>query len=178
MEDWELTLRDYWNDQLCRFDLAEVSHVNLDEDAKRILVDLGLPDIAIDSALIFKPLKSLVGFEFYGEKYVVLGNNVGDVTLGIFVGLRNKSAEIYQLHTKYDKLVVFMNSNLKAFLLFLKRYYEFILSVREFSEDEFIANIDAIDRLRDDFLSIDARAIAGGNNYWTLILAELDGYRN
>lgn len=176
MDTWKHTLKNYWGDRLHRFDKKEISSVNVDEETKDILLELGLPYIEIESALIFKPSSSLKRIEFKAEKYIILGNNVGDDDLGIFVCIKENSSEIFQLHTKYNEAVIFMNSNIKSFLLFLKRYSEFILIGQDLSEDEFIQRKDMVINLKRDFISIDPKALSGSSYYWILIFAELQGF--
>ena len=175
MDTWKETLSAYWGNQLIRFKPDRLAERNIHPEAKDVLQELGLPEIAIKRALEFSVDKELSLIEFNGERYIRLGNNVGDNNLGIFVCMKEGALEIFQVHTKYDPNVFFMNSDLKSFLLFMHAYAQFLEEGENLDEDDTEKN-EMVGRLRDEFSRIDPRALEGDNYYWTFILIELESF--
>jgi hypothetical protein len=177
MNDWEDMLKSYWGDQLRRYNDQEISLLNIDDESKAIIRQVGLPEISVNDVVVFEPSRVLEQIAFRDEMYTKLGSNVTDgETLGIFVALKESSSEIYQLHIKHNDAIFFMNSNLKSLLLFLKSYSDFILSGQELTEEQVTENEELLAKLRAEFLSVDPKALSGSNHYWTLELGEFKVY--
>jgi hypothetical protein len=175
MDTWKETLLAYWNNQLIRFNPDQLAGRIMPPEAKDVLQELGLPEIAIRRALEFSVDKELSLIEFNGERYIRLGNNVGDNNLGIFVCMKEGMSEIFQMHTKYDPNVFFMNSDLKSLLLFMHAYAQFLEGGANLDEDDPEKN-EMVARLKDEFSQIDPKALEGDNYYWAFILIELESF--
>jgi hypothetical protein len=178
MNNLKETCQHYWGDQLIRFDAKVLSPLDISQKDKEVLQEVGLPNFAIEFALIFHPINALKSIEFNGEQYMILGENVGDASLGIFVCLHKKTSSIYQLHTQDgNEVAFFMNDSLTSFLLYLKIFAEFIEAGKELTEDDIIRQKEEMVRgLEEKLLTVDEKALSGDNYYWVLTLAELDNY--
>jgi len=175
MDTWKETLLAYWNNKLIHFNHDQLAERNMSSEAKEILQEVGLPEVAIKRVLEFSVDKELSPIEFNGEKYIRLGNNVGDNNLGIFVCLKEGTSEIFQLHTKYDPNAFFMNSDLKSLLLFMYAYAQFLEAGENLDEDD-IEKSEIVGRLKDEFSRIDPKAQERANSYWVFILIELESF--
>lgn len=165
-------LKNYWTGEWIKFSEDKLEEINIDESSKRILGQFGLPNVHNTYALIFNVGRELSPIIVEGEKYYILGDNVGQ-DLGIYVVISGSSGEVFQWHSRQGFLV-FMNSTVTSFLLFLHTYSLFIDENKSLSEEEFEQKRELlIAMLEDEFNKIDANAIKRQENYWPLIIQEL-----
>ena len=134
---------------------------DLTNNTKNILCDIGLP------------LEPLYFIHFYtedmeniilDEEHIIIGND-----LGTNICINNKD-EIVAIDKegKYPKR--FINKNLEAFLEFIVIYLSYEYIMKDTNDD-----IDqTIQEIREKFDMIDAQALNSEENWWSLILEQVE----
>lgn len=165
-----------WEEDLIKFSVDSLSDIDIDEDAKRFLIEAGLPDSAAPELNFVDGLPSIC--EQYGlpEEY---GNYryMGFTGWGDPVCLSLNNGFIVHLdHEEEFEYETFINSSIPQLVESLLAYAQFIKETqKENGADAFFDN-NIPDRLKtwiaEEFERIDPRIMEGG--FWLTELENLD----
>ena len=128
MKDYTL-IKKTWEGKLMRHSAADVSleNVNISEENKDLLKNVGLPAILSDEGEKLLPFTFFPSITIQGKEFYLLGD-IGLVMMGInFLGLDKVSEEIYSIYLdNNDKSTYsFMNQSLYQYLMCLAHYTNF-----------------------------------------------------
>lgn len=152
----------YFIDKFELFKKEEYRSCDLSDESKKILCDIGLPN---------KPLNFL---EFnietveniqLGSEYIVIGNDYGT---SICI---NKQNQIVSIDPEDEYPTRFVNKDLKSLLQFIKVYLLYESKLLDVNDDE-VNKI--IEEIKKEFGEIDAEALNNEENWWSLILEQVE----
>lgn len=135
---------------------------DLPDDTKAILCDIGVP----------KSPTPFIEFNIteiedimLGEQYYVIGNDFGTK---ICV---NHQGEVLSIDLEGEYPMRYINSNLSSFLECIAIYLSFEDAMKSSDEEE-IGQV--IDKLKENFDLIDSSALCSNENWWPVILEQIE----
>ena len=135
---------------------------DLSNDTKKILCDIGLPYEPIN--FIQFNIGEIENIKL-NEEYVTIGNDFGT---NICI---NHKDELVSVDMENEYPVRFINKNLESFLKFVLIFLSQENDITEADEDE-INQI--MQKIRTEFNMIDIRALSSEENWWSIILEQIE----
>lgn len=135
---------------------------DLSDNTKRILCDVGLPEEPI--YFIHFNVDQIDDIRL-NEKYIVIGND-----LGTDIGISLKE-EIVSVDPRHVYPTRFINTNLECFIKFIIIYLSYAEKIIDASDEE-INNI--LTDIRKEFDLVDERALHNEENWWSIILEQIE----
>ena len=140
----------------------EYRSCNLSNNTKKILCDIGLP---------YEPL-NFIQFNIeeienikLDEEYVIIGNDFGT---NICI---NHKDEIFSIDMENEYPIRFINKNLKAFLEFIIIFLSHENEINDADDDEIN---QVLQKIRTEFEVIDIQALISKENWWSIILEQME----
>lgn len=140
----------------------EYKDTGLSQEDKKILCDLGLPE---------NPLKSLsfdlkeIDDIWLDKEHIVIGNDYG-TKLCI-----NKNNEVVSVDAEGEYPTRFVNTSLSRFLQCIEIYDSYEARFENISDEEVGA---IMDEMRTKFHQVDKQALSGEENWWSVILEQVE----
>lgn len=155
----------FWSNELIRYTKDDLRKFKFSEDTIQFLCAVGLPDKKLSSKIIFKEFFDADHFKeiiINNDIFIIIGKHT-DVDTSLIVKL-----DTMELYTTRDlSKVVFINSNLKNYLVFEQLYRTESSKIKEpFDEEE---NLLFVKNLKTIFSDIDSKALEDGT-YWDGVL--------
>ena len=135
---------------------------NLSDNIKRILCDVGLPEEPIYFIHFNIDQTDSISLN---EKYIIIGNDLGT---DICIDLKE---EIVSVDPQNVYPTRFINTDLECFIKFIFIYLSYEEKIIE-AQDEEINNIMA--EIREKFDLVDKRALHNKDNWWSVILEQIE----
>jgi len=144
---------------------ASLDHFALPEDVKRFLKSYGLP---LEPGLLIHFYADASELEdcIDGQTHFLI---IGD-DYGTRLGIKEQTGEVLSLSYRTPRPIRFINSSLLAMLVFLQIYKENQPALVQASDEE---AAEIVDRMREDFQALDARAVDSPDNWWSTILEQI-----
>ena len=138
-------------------------YYDISDSTKKILCDIGLPQNPLNFIEF-----NILGIEniILENKYIVIGND-----LGTNICVVNHTNEIVSFDIEYEYPMRFVNSsleNLINFIIIFLSYYNELDNIEENEEEKVISCI------KNKFNSIDPKALSNDENWWAIILEQLE----
>jgi SUKH-4 immunity protein of toxin-antitoxin system len=156
----------FWGDDLKCLSRRALENVPITDYTKEFLVHIGVPKLEELSIDFFTESNVLYTTTLDGVKYIVIGDNIG-----VKMCIKEDSNEILSIDLRSGVPLRFVNSNIELFLVFVMIY------LNESSGKEEIDLEDAltiVDRLRKEYILLDPKALADPNNWWPVILEQVE----
>lgn len=141
---------------------ADYRNCDLSNNTKKILCDIGLP---------YEPL-SFIQFNIgeienvkLNEEYIIIGNDFGT---NICI---NHKDEILSIDIQNEYPIRFINKNLETFLKFV---IIFLLHENEINDADDDEIKQVIKEIRTEFNMIDIQALSSEENWWSIILEQIE----
>lgn len=138
----------------------EYRNCDLSNTTKKILCDIGLPKKPLNF-LQFN-IEEIENIKLE-EKYIIIGHDFGT---NICI---NHKDEIVSIDLENEYPIRFINKSLEAFLKFI-----IFLSYREKIDDEDDEISRVIQEIRNEFDMIDIQALSNEENWWPIILEQIE----
>lgn len=152
---------DYLKNHFELFTREEYRQLNISAESKRILCDIGLPE----EPLPFLRFDVRTIDNLIMNDYVVIGSDFGT---NICI---NSSDEVVSVDPELEYPTRFINANLTCFLKCIIIYLKHEKDVTKADDNE-------IDRLiadiKSEFTQADPHALQSGENWWSIILEQLE----
>lgn len=152
----------YFVDKFELFKKEEYRSCDLSDETKKILCDIGLPNKPL-SFLEFN-IETVENIQL-GSEYIVIGNDYGT---SICI---NKQNQIVSIDPEGEYPTRFVNKDLKSLLQFIKVYLSYESKLLDVNDDE-VNKI--IEEIKKEFGEIDAEALNNEENWWSLILEQVE----
>lgn len=135
---------------------------DLSNDTKKILCDIGLPYAPINYVQFnIGEIENII----LNEEYIIIGNDFGT---NICI---NHKDELVSVDMENEYPIRFINKNLEAFLKFVVILLSLENEINEADDDE----IDQImQKIRTEFDMIDSLALSNEENWWSIILEQIE----
>lgn len=143
------------------FKKQEYSTCNLSVEDKNILCEIGLPELPLD--FIHFDVKDIENIIY--EEYVIIGGDNGT-----YICI-NEKGNIVSVDKEQEYPTRFVNINLESLLKFILVFWEY-QDVIINAEDEELYTI--IKQIRYKFDSIDIQALSDEENWWAIILEQIE----
>lgn len=134
----------------------------LSNNTKKILCDIGLP---------YEPLNYVrfniekINGIFEDEEYITIGSDLGtDICI-------NYKDEVVSVDREKEYPIRFINRSLESFLEFIVIIIKYENEIKESDDDEIIK---VIQKIRKEFDEIDIQALSSEDNWWSIILEQLE----
>lgn len=99
------------------------------------------------------------------SEYIIIGNDFGtDICI-------NKKEEIVSVDPKHQYPTRFINKNLKCFIKFIIVYLFYEDKIIDASDDKINT---VIEEIREKFNEIDIQALSNEENWWSIILEQIE----
>ena len=135
----------------------------LSPNTKRILCEIGLPEEPID--YIQLDIRSINNLSLKQE-YVVIGNDYGtDICI-------NSKDEVISVDPQNKLPTRFINRDLKSFLDFIVIYIVFRDKISNANDEKEALRL--LDEIRKEFEKIDNKAVSYEENWWAVILEQME----
>lgn len=154
----------YWGDALIKFSREILADKAIPDSASRFLQTVGLPSKS-DMFVNFQTTDTRI-VKFQDQLYLILGDDYGTN-----IGMNMASGEIFSIPDQGNLPIRFINSTIKSFVIFLQLYTEAASEIKKGTEEEIKTTANS---LREKFIDIDNRALANGENWWSLITEEMN----
>ena len=155
---------DYFSGKLAAPSSDIYANCIIHPETKELLQNVGLP-INLDVLLL----------NFYYEdmiKVLTVSNNnylvIGD-DYGTFICIEALTGEVYSINSALEHSSRFINSSLLSFLQFIIIYINWKDSLIDADDNE---ASDIVNELKEDFFSIDDKALDSAENWWNIILEQ------
>ncbi len=135
---------------------------NLSNDTKKILCDIGLPYEPIN--FIQFNIGEIENIKL-NEEYTVIGNDFGT---NICI---NDKDELVFVDMENEYPIRFINKNLESFLKFVVIFLSQENEINEADDDEII---QIMQKIRTEFDMIDIQALSSEENWWPIILEQIE----
>jgi hypothetical protein len=160
-------IKAFWGNELLTIPQSIVVNYPIPLESKSFLANVGVPT---REGLLFPFFKRPGEFRMWadkdGEDYLVLAQERGQN-----LGLSAKSGNISVIDSRDELPMRFVNSDLASLVGFLQLLAETQKRLRGATEDEGRA---LIEQLRKEFMSNDAKALAGDENWWSVVLEQME----
>lgn len=134
----------------------------LSNSTKKILCDIGLP---------YEPLNYVrfnidkIDSTFEDEEYIAIGSDLGtDICI-------NYKDEVVSVDRENEYPIRFINRSLESFLEFIVIIIKYEDELKESDDDEIIK---VMQKIRKEFDEIDIQALSSDENWWSIILEQLE----
>lgn len=97
--------------------------------------------------------------------YTVIGNDYGT---NICI---NSKGEVISLDPEQELPTRFINRDLETFLKFINIFTAYHMKVREADEEE---QIQILDEMKEEFDKVDSRALDDEDNWWSVIVEQME----
>lgn len=158
---------EFWNDTLIQFNMKQLSNNSLSKKTEDFLNLVGLPvkcDFLNDLSLNFYD-----GFEritINDSDYIVIGDDYGTKLC-----IEGESDKIVSVNIEENMNIRFINSNLEFFLEFLQIFFT---KKPELIGVDDLKAVEIVNSIKDSFNKIDPVALNNEDNWWTLILEQIE----
>lgn len=140
----------------------EYRNYNLSNTTKKILCDIGLPSQPLN--FIQFNIEEIESIKM-DEEHIVIGNDFGT---NICI---NSKDEIVSVDLENEYPIRFINRNLESFLEFIFIFLSYEDRINDADDDE----IDQIMKeIRKEFYMIDIKALSNEENWWSIVLEQIE----
>lgn len=133
---------------------------NLSSDTQKILCEIGLPKEPIEG----------VQFNMSSSEKVVQGNIVIGEDEGSYLCI-DPHGEVIAIDRLDGLLIRFVNKDLKAFLDYIVIYIIFQKKALEVKDEE---GVHVLENMREEFMKIDEKALSNEENWWAVIIEQIE----
>jgi hypothetical protein len=165
MDEIARDIKRFWGSSLTRISSELISGYSLSTTNYRILSEVGLP--LVDDLITFYEDSMIKEYCADNDRFLVIGDDYG-TKIGIALNAETNN-EVYSFDINEDLPKRFINSDMAKFLQFIMWYSNFKPSIIGLEEDEVGPVIAGI---KDDFNKVDFLALAGEENWWSVILEQ------
>lgn len=140
----------------------EYRNCNLSNNTKKILCDIGLPNQPLNFIQFnIDKIENII----IDKEYVVIGNDFGT---NICI---NSKDEIVSVDLENEYPIRFINKNLETFLQFIIIFLSYEDQITDIDDEK----IDQVmHKIRDEFDMADIQALKNEENWWAIILEQLE----
>lgn len=140
----------------------EYRNCNLSNDTKKLLCDIGLPTQPLEFVeFCIDKIENII----IDNKYVVIGS---DFETSICI---NSQEEIISVDLKNEYPTRFINKNLEAFLQCIMIFLSYEDPIID-ADDETIEQV--MHELRENFNTVDMQALQNEENWWAILLKQIE----
>ena len=144
------------------FKREEYRKYNISDESKKVLCDIGLPNIKLNFIdLCHAEIENI----YLENELIVIGNDYGTL---ICINSKN---EIVAFDQENEYPLRFINNSLKCLLNFLIIYISYQNKLYNLTDEQIEKEIQEI---RKKFNKIDKRALENEENWWSIILEQLE----
>jgi hypothetical protein len=159
-------LKAFWKENLLKIPEAALSKQALSPATRKLLTEVGLPKNAPLLLRFYDDARLLSRLLHAGSDYLVIGDDEGTK-----IGIRAVKEDVWSVDPENQLPLRFINSSLEALLTCLQIYLENQVALRQASDDDALKIVSA---MRERFSQIDAQALAGADNWWSVILEQTE----
>lgn len=135
---------------------------NLSNTTKKILCDVGLPNQPLNF-LQFN-IEEIENIKF-NEEHIIIGNDFGT---NICI---NSKEEIVSIDSENEYPMRFINKNLETFIEFIITFLSYEDKINNADDDEIM---QVIQEIKKEFNIIDIQALSNEENWWSIILEQIE----
>jgi hypothetical protein len=157
----------FWNGALQTFSEQAVSHLSIPHQTKQFLASVGLPhSIELVLLTFYTDSPKLQTLRHAGSKFLVIGDDYGTKLC-----IKEGTGELVSIDDVGELPFRYINSRIDVFLVFLEIY----LTAQQSRKDTTKAEARALAaRLRDEFLLLDPPALDNPENWWSVIVEQVE----
>ena len=153
---------EYLQDKFNLITREDYRNCSLSNNTKKTLCDIGLPHDPFN--FIQFNLRQIENVKL-DEAYIIIGNDLGT---NICVNHRD---EIISVDMESEYSIRFINKNLETFLKFIVVILSYENEINEANDDEIN---QVIQKVRTEFNMIDIQALSSEENWWSIILEQIE----
>ena len=158
------SISDFFKEKLEKITSKVLEGFTIPLETKNILETVGLP-INVDSLNVKFYCANLVEKVFYeNEKYLIIGDDYGTK-----ICIKQNTGEVYSIDPNNEYTPRFINSNIQCFLQFLIVYINKESELMEIDDKKAKA---IMDKMKNEFLSLDGKALECEENWWSVVLEQ------
>lgn len=140
----------------------EYRNYNLSNTTKKILCDMGLPNEPLN--FIQFNIEEIENIKL-DEEHIIIGNDFGT---NICINYKD---EIVSIDLENEYPIRFINKNLETFLEFIVIFLLYEDKINDADDDEIK---QVMQELRKEFDMIDIQALSNEENWWSIILEQIE----
>lgn len=165
MDEMVKDIVDFWGESLKIINISENEKNKLSKETELFFKKVGTP---IDNKFLINFNDSITEYRHEGKEnnYVMIGND-----FGTSICINIKTDEIFSIDDDNELPVRFINSNIKCLLGCLMVYIKYQPQLIE-ADDEEVFNI--VKEIRESFIKFDLRALENDENWWSVILEQIE----
>lgn len=165
--DFPARIRACWKDALHTFPEPVLNQTKLPDDTKVFLSTVGVPQ-SVEGFTFYTDHQSLNIFRHDQANFVIIGGN----GYGLNVCIKENTGEIFCVDDEGELPTRYINSRIDLLLIFLEIWLkEQQLSRNRKTLEE--AKEDA-NYLKEKFMALDAKALDDPENWWSMVLEQIE----
>lgn len=162
----EEKIKKSWGTNLVCVSESDLAKFSLSTQTHNFLVRVGLPRNCPLLVSFYEDNRLLHPVKSEDENYLMLGEDNGTIFC-----LKEKCEEVWSIDPEGELPSRFINSSIRSFFTFLYIYLSHQEALKNASDEE-AGNI--VRQLRTEFEGIDDRALLESENWWSVILEEIE----
>lgn len=166
MNDLKRKFIEVWGDSLIKISPSLIRGYLISSNTKNFLLSIGLPGDENDLINFYTNPEFHLAYKHLNDRYIVIGDDFGTK-----ICIDEKSDEIFSVDDREELPTRFINSNIEFLLAFLVIYKSHLPLLEDATDDE---AVKIVKKMKKVFREIDSKALKNEENWWPLILEQIE----